>query len=385
MVSKGSTAPRKTLVYGLASLTWGVMLLAALPCTGQEKPAQPVKNAPEKKAVETPAVKTEAKPEQTEKVAAKPTEKAATTPAEPLPGVTFLKPVTADPEKKTEPTADELAVQDAIKAFADAFNAHDAKAVAACFTDLAELENQAGHVTRGNAPIHDLFAKLFTEHPKVKLHLEIQSIRFLSSGLAVEEGFSTMTGGGAEGENSAPHVDRYTITHVKQDGAWLVASARDWPPPPPTAAQQLQQLAWLVGDWVDENSTTTVHTNYHWSKDNRYLMSRYFVQREGRPPVEGLQRIGWDPEARQLRSWTFDSVGGFTQGLWSRAENVWVIKITGVTGDGQIRSATNVLTRLSDDHATYQSRDRVIGGVLQPDNAPVPIVRKAPEPMLIKQ
>ncbi|MDB5339049.1 MAG: hypothetical protein JWN70_4668 [Planctomycetaceae bacterium] len=381
MVSKGSTTPRKTAIYRLVGLTWGVMFVAALPCSAQETTvAKPVKNVPEK-TVEKPAVKTEAKPGKTEKTEAKP----AATPSVPLTGVTFVKHATKEGEEKVEPTADELAVQDAIKGFADAFNAHDAKVVAARFTELAELENGAGHVTRGNTHILEAFTKLFTEHPKVNLHLEIHSIRFLSSGLAVEEGFSTMTGGGAEGEHSAPHVDRYTITHVKQEGAWLVASARDWPAPPPTAEQQLQQLAWLIGDWVDENSSTTVHTNYHWSKDNRYLMSRYEVKREGQPPVEGLQRIGWDPEARQLRSWTFDSLGGHSQGLWSRHDNRWIVKLTGVMADGQVRSSTNVLTRLSDDHATYQSRDRTIGSELLPDHEPVPIVRKAPEPMFPKK
>jgi uncharacterized protein (TIGR02246 family) len=347
------------------------MSVAALPCFAEDKA---------EKATEKPAAKSEATTETVEKVAAKPSDGATAKSATPLPGVTFVKPESKEGSQKAdEPTEDELAVQAAIKGFADAFNAQDAKAVAAHFTDRAELENQVGHVTTGNPQILELFTKLFTDQPEVKIHLEIQSIRFLSSGLAIEEGFSTMTGMTHDKQPLAPHVDRYTITHVKQDGNWLVASARDWPPPPPTAAEQLQQLA-----WVDENSTSTVHTNYHWSKDGRYLMSRYSVQRPGKELVEGLQRIGWDPEARQLRSWTFDSIGGFSQALWSRNGDQWVMKTTGVMADGQIRSSTTILTRLSKDHAMYQSRDRVVGGEVQPDLEPIPIVRKAPEPMIVK-
>lgn len=376
MVGKGSTTPRTKSYYRWVGLTWGIMSVAALPCFAEDKA---------EKAVEKPAAKSEAAAESVEKVAAKPSEGSTAKPSTPLPGVTFVKPEPKDQsEKVAEPTADEVAVKDAIKAFADAFNAHDAKAVAALFTDLAELENQVGHVTRGNPQILGLFTKLFADQPEVKIHLEIQSIRFLSSGLAIEEGFSTMTGMTHDKQPLDPHVDRYTITHVKQDGNWLVASARDWPPPPPTGAEQLQQLAWLVGDWVDENSSTTVHTNYHWSKDGRYLMSRYSVQRPGKEPFEGLQRIGWDPEARQLRSWTFDSIGGFSGALWSRSGDQWIMKTTGVMANGQIRSSTTILTRLSKDHATYQSRDRVVGGVVEPDLEPIPIVRKAPAPMLVK-
>ena len=28
------------------------------------------------------------------------------------------------------------------------------------------------------------------------------------------------------------------------------------------------------------------------------------------------QRIGWDPAAKQIRSWEFDSEGGFGEGTW---------------------------------------------------------------------
>lgn len=394
-MDNGRSAWSQLSVWGIACLSSGFLTLAALPLAAEDAPAtekaaeQAVEKSAEK-AEEKTTEKVAAKPDDksdkpTEKPAEKPEEKPADPvekPAAPQADVTFLKSETADAAPES---ADEVAVKDAIKAFAEAFNSHDAKAVAAQFTSLAELENQVGHVTKGNAPIYEVFHKLFTENPKIKLQLEIQSIRFLSPELSIEEGISTMSGGGAEGVEAPPHQDRYTITHIKQEGKWLVASARDWPPPPPTAAQQLQQLAWLVGDWVDENSSTTVHTSYHWSKDNRYLMSRYSVKREGRDPVEGLQRIGWDPQARQLRSWTFDSVGGFSEGLWSRAGDQWIIKLSGVTADGQIRSATNILTRLSDDHATYQSRDRVIGSEVMPDLDPVPIVRKAPEPGIFKK
>lgn len=296
-----------------------------------------------------------------------------------VPAVTFTKAdATATPEDATE----QIAVEDALKNFAAAFNDHKADEVAALYTTNAELVDQAGRVTRGRAAIQEVLSKLFVEQPQVKIQMDVQSIRFLSPELAVEDGISTMTSGSQEAPTI--HRDRYTVTHIKHDGKWLMASARDWAPTPPTGQEQLQQLEWLVGEWVDENSDTLVHTHYYWSEDKRYLFSKYSVQRAGQPPTEGLQRIGWDPQAQQLRSWTFDAVGGFSEGLWSRSGEQWIVKRTGTTADGKVRSVTTVLTRLGPDHALYQSRDRVMGGVVMPDLAAVPIVRKPPQPSLPK-
>src|SRR4051812_32354603 len=105
MLSNGSTALRKTTAFQFtgqwAGLTWSVMFLAALPCSGQETVAKPVKNVPEK-SVENPAVKTEAKPEQADSTEAKPT----ATPSVPLTGVTFVKSGNKPPEANVEIPAD---------------------------------------------------------------------------------------------------------------------------------------------------------------------------------------------------------------------------------------------------------------------------------------
>ena len=57
------------------------------------------------------------------------------------------------------------------------------------------------------------------------------------------------------------------------------------------------------------------------------------------------QRIGWDPLARQFRSWEFDSEGGFGEGRWSRDGDRWVVKHTGVRPEGTTASATNIMIR----------------------------------------
>ena len=94
-----------------------------------------------------------------------------------------------------------------------------------------------------------------------------------------------------------------------------------------------------------------------------------------RPTITGSERIGWDPLAKKLHSWVFDSAGGAAEGVWTRNGDQWIIKLTGVTHDGKPASATNVLTRAAKDRMTWQSRDRVIGGEMTPNIEEITIVR----------
>lgn len=370
MVIKGFSMQKVLAYAGLACFVCGSFAFSSRSGIGQDQTEKPGDTAIEKPA--TPASKLT--PKAASVAAPDATKEAPQVDKNPLPDVIY------SPAGISEADASGLEpVQAAIKAFSEAFNAHDAKTVAALFTAQAEITNQAGHVTRGREAIQETFGKLFAAHSEVKIRFEIESMRFLSPDLAVEEGVSIMTNASENGD-LAPHHDRYTITHAKVDDKWLVASARDWPAKPLSGQEQLQQLEWLIGEWVDENGETLVHTAYHWSADKHYLLSEYSVQRQGQPAVQGTQRIGWDPRFQKLHSWTFDTAGGFSEGLWSRSGDQWIVKITGVAADGQSRSATNILTRLSKDHASYQSRDRVVGGAVMPDMHEVPIVRKPPQP-----
>ena len=146
----------------------------------------------------------------------------------------------------------------------------------------------------------------------------------------------------------------------------------------PTPEEQLKQLQWLIGDWVDESPEALVMTSYRWTDNQCYILSEFKVQIAGRPVMTGTQRIGWDPLAKTIRSWVFDSEGGFGEGNWTRDGNRWIVKRTGVTRDGKIASATNIITRVSKHRMTWQSRDRIVGGEKTPDIEEIPITRKPP-------
>ena len=52
---------------------------------------------------------------------------------------------------------------------------------------------------------------------------------------------------------------------------------------------------------------------------------------EGKKGVDqaGTEVIGWDPHAKRLRSWVFDSNGGFGENMWVKDGNRWLMQYSG--------------------------------------------------------
>ena len=271
---------------------------------------------------------------------------------------------------------DEKAIRSMADSFVEAYNAKDAKALGALFVPGGEIVNQEGKSVQGQEAIQREFAEIFEQQPKTQIHVSVKSIRFLGPTLAVEDGSSTVT------DQAGLTVERnlYTVVHVKQDGQWRMASARDLPDQASSAGEEIKQLDWLIGQWVDESPDQFVDTTYRWSDDHLSIVSDYKVQVGGRPAMIGTQTIRWDPLANKIHSWVYDSQGGFGEGLWTRNGNQWIVKMTGETTEGKVASSTNVITRVSKDRTTWQSRDRVAGEELMKDIEAIPVVRKAPTP-----
>ena len=188
----------------------------------------------------------------------------------------------ATPAGRNRPAAqkaDEQALRQLIAAFTDAYNAGNAKALAAMFTVDGEIVDQNGDTTHGRADIEQLFAAEFEDHPHAKIEDIVESIRFLSPIAAVEEGISTITHEPGEPGESG----HYAVVYVKQDGKWQIASDRDLPDDEATSKSELDQLGWLVGSWVDESPEGLVKTSYQWAENHHFLLGEFTVQIAGKP------------------------------------------------------------------------------------------------------
>ena len=122
-----------------------------------------------------------------------------------------------------------------------------------------------------------------------------------------------------------------------------------------------------------------VRSKCRWSEDGNFLLQDFKLQIEGKDAMNVTQRIGWDPLAKRIRSWVFDSEGGYGESVWTRKGDVWIIKATAVRPDGKTASATNVLAPVGKDAYVWRSGDRVVGDELTP-SIEVKVVRKPPQP-----
>ena len=89
----------------------------------------------------------------------------------------------------------------------------------------------------------------------------------------------------------------------------------------------------------------------------------------------GMQVIGWDPAAKQIRSWVFDSDGGFANGRWTRNGKTWSISTSGTQTDGRKSSSVNMITYVGDNQFKWRSINRTAGGELLPNIDEVIVVR----------
>ena len=270
---------------------------------------------------------------------------------------------------------DEDAIRQSAEAFAKAFNEGDAKSIAAQFVEDGEYVDEFKNIFKGRQAIEDEFAAFFEQSPGNTVTLTVEEVRFVGSNMAIEEGLTTL-----EPADDSPAVEgRYVAVHLKQDdGSWQIAVSRDLEANVPTPHEHLRQLEWLIGEWVDESEDSIVRTSTRWSDDGNFILSDFHVEADGLRTIDGTQRIGWDPMAKQIRSWVFDSAGGFAEGQWSRVDDEWLIKLSGVSPQGEAGTATNVYTILDDKTLRWSSTHRVLGGELQPDFSAV-IVRQPPQ------
>ena len=147
----------------------------------------------------------------------------------------------------------------------------------------------------------------------------------------------------------------------------------------PEIQSPLETLDWLVGDWVNEDENRSIEFNCHFTKNGSFLVRSFRIVTEKDVRMSGMQLIAWDPANQSIRSWTFDSDGGFGEDTWTQSGNRYTIRAKYTLPDGGIASAINVFTYVDDNKCTWKSVSREIDGELQPDTDEVVLVRKTAE------
>lgn len=288
----------------------------------------------------------------------------------------FAAAATNSQEVSNQAEGDQQALRQLSQQLLAAYNSGQAQAIAAAFLPDGEAVDEEGNVYQGREQLEQIFGKFFEAFPGAKMTLNAAPIRWLGPDLAVEEGVRKVVT--ADGTGQA--ATKYVMTFVKHEGQWLVASARESPADQaPTPHERLLPLAWLVGDWVDENAESRMLISCRWSEDENFLLMDYIATTQGRPAMKTRQRIGWDPLAKRVRSWTFDSDGGYGDAHWTAIDAGWVVKSAAVLPDGQTGSATLFIQPVDQDRFVLRGFDRIVGDETAGDFEAI-IVRQPPAP-----
>jgi uncharacterized protein (TIGR02246 family) len=277
----------------------------------------------------------------------------------------------AKPGEEDTRQADRAAIRKASDAFLKAFTNGDARAVAASWTPEGEFIAGDGSTLRGRAAIEKAYGEFFAKNPRPEAETEIQSLRFVSRDTAAEEGFFKVR----LGKNEAKTTSRYSVLHVRENGQWLMAIVREWP----IEAASLHDLEWLIGTWSAKREDVAVHTTYEWLWNKSFIRVQFEIKGKEQTHT-GFQLIGKDPALGLLRSWTFDSEGGFGEAHWTRDGKKWLLDSAGVHPDGSTQAASILLTPVDPDTFVYHVVSRTIDGQESDTLPPIKITRVKEKP-----
>jgi uncharacterized protein (TIGR02246 family) len=264
------------------------------------------------------------------------------------------------------------AVRLASAGYVAAFNERNAQQLAQLWSENGVYDvPDSNRQLKGRRAIEEMFQELFADGEDVKMSVTIDSIRLITSSVASEMGQAFVSSGGYTS------ASRYTAIYVKEDGLWLLDSIHDTNADLTDAEQTpLAELEWMVGEWIDKSDDSTVETNVQWTANGKFLTRNFRVLTPGNEDFTGTQVIGWDPLHQQVRSWVFDSNGGFSNGSWKRKGENWLVESTGYLADGRTTSSIQVYARVNDNQFTWQSFGREVDGERLPDIEEVQVERK---------
>jgi uncharacterized protein (TIGR02246 family) len=271
-------------------------------------------------------------------------------------GLISLTHLRAQPEGKDQLEIDKLAAN--AKSFVEFYNGGDSASIAKSFLPTGEIVLANGEVVAGREEISSFYEEILSGEDRPQAALEAGSVRFVTPGIAIEDGTFHVTS--PSGEVTSHH---YTAVQVKQEnGDWLTASIRDEIEDHAPASEKLIALEWMVGDWLIEKEGSRTFLSFSWSDDGPYIDGKALTEIAGQESTSSTYRIGWNSKRRNFVSWAFDALGGYSKSDWTTTDNGWLLRSSGVTADGEINRSTESLVPSEDsENFLWSSRDQTIG------------------------
>lgn len=262
------------------------------------------------------------------------------------------------------------AVRTASTAYADAYNARDYQALAAQWTERAELVEGGARVEGRDAIVASIRGWL-ERHPQGRLAIEITAVDVLAEPLARVRGTMRFT----EREGAEPVVTRFESLRVLEGGAWrltesVVAASH---------AAALGDLGWLTGSWrADAGAAGQAEMTFERAVGGYCLVGRGSLRRARGGTVDSLMLLHPDRTAGVVRAWVFDSTGARGEGVVQYDGTTMHVTFIGTPAEGAGgRTAVwvQVIAPSGDRGFTMHAIERSIDGVPVADGTPLHFTR----------
>jgi uncharacterized protein (TIGR02246 family) len=258
------------------------------------------------------------------------------------------------------------AVRQAAADYAARFNDRDFAALAAQWTDTAELVEGEGRLV-GRENIARSIKAWLERHPQAKLEIRIDGVEFPAATLARVGGRMSFTGK----PGAKPVVSRFVSLRVLEDGVWRIAESVVRP----TQAAVLEELEWLVGTWKTEAGRgDEVEASFSRPLGDSCIVGRTTIKSQTGGSREVLQVIHADRASGQVKTWIFDSTGARAEGVVEPDGASYHQSVVGTpaeTAVGNLVRWVQVISPSGDGRFTLHAIERSVDGVPVPDGPPL--------------
>lgn len=274
-----------------------------------------------------------------------------------------------DQAKQNDKT-DEKAIRNAVQLLQEAYNQQDAaKLTTQWASDATYVNPVTGESAEGKEAIEKLFKEKFAQGKKRDLEITVKNIEFPNTNEAIENGVMKVII-----DDEPVQQIAYQTEYVKENGKWLIKAINEIELQIPSSNfEQLKDLAWLVGNWKDSDNNVDILFDNQWDKYKNFITQHFNMKIYGQDDIEGKQIIAWDPVKNVVRSWVFDSDGGFGEGTWEKVKKSWYANMQFTLGDGRTASSINIYAPVDDHSYTFTSIEREVDGEILPDMDPVTV------------